>query len=93
LAFDYIEEFIVLFVLVPVILTLNDCDPDYGLVDFAEGLIEPLVLAGVGKGLFVDDFEGLMEDVQAGFVGVVLDGIWHGGLNFVSSVVLVVHNG
>jgi hypothetical protein len=50
LAFDNVEEFVVMMVLVPVVFALNDGDADDGFIDFAEGLVEPLVFAGVGEG-------------------------------------------
>lgn len=43
LALDYVEELILGVVFVPVELTLKDAEPDDGIVDPAEGLVEPRV--------------------------------------------------
>ena len=42
-AFHHIEELVLVVVLVPVVLTLHDPEPDNGIVDLAERLIEPLI--------------------------------------------------
>ena len=55
--------------LVPVVFALDDADADDLVIDLAEGLIEPLVVVCVGDCVEVDDFERLVEDVEAGFVG------------------------
>ena len=48
LAFDGEKELVVVVVFVPVVFTFDDADADDGVVDFAEGLIEPLVVLRVG---------------------------------------------
>jgi hypothetical protein len=63
--FHDIEELIIVIVLVPVVLPFDDTHAHDRLVDFAQCLIEPLVFAGVGQGLYVDHFERLVQDVQA----------------------------
>jgi len=62
------EEFVVIVVLVPMVFAFDDPDADDGLIDLAEGLIEPLVVLRVGD-VNVDDLERAVKDVEAGFVG------------------------
>jgi hypothetical protein len=68
-AFDGEEELVVVVVLVPVVLAFDEADADYRIVDLAEGLVEPLVILGVRDGVEVDAFEGVVEDVEASFIG------------------------
>ena len=67
LAFDGQEELVIVVVLVPVVFALDDSNADYGVVDLAEGLVEPLVVLCVGDA-DVDDFERAVKDVEASFV-------------------------
>jgi hypothetical protein len=68
-AFDGEEELVVVVVFVPVVLAFDEADADYRIVDLAEGLVEPLVILGVRDGVEVDAFEGVVEDVEASFIG------------------------
>jgi hypothetical protein len=78
LSLDDIKEFVVIVVLVPVILTLDDSQAHHRLVDLAQRLIEPLVFAGVRESPLIDDFHRRIEDIQAGFVWIGGRRISHG---------------
>jgi hypothetical protein len=49
LPFEHIEEFVVVIVLVPVVFTLDHALSHYRVVHLAQGLVEPLVLAGMER--------------------------------------------
>jgi hypothetical protein len=70
-ALDHIEELVISVVLVPVILAFDDADAHHRLVDFAESLIEPLELTGIGERLLVDYLERRVQGVETGFVGII----------------------
>ena len=70
LAVDDIEKFVVVVVLVPVVLALDDAHANDRVVHFAKRLIEPFKVVGRGHLVDVDEFERAVEDVEAGFVGV-----------------------
>jgi hypothetical protein len=78
LTVDDVEELIVGIVLVPVILTFKDAKPNHGFIYLAQRLVIPLELASIGKGLGIDNFQGLVENIQAGFV-IILLRFGHGG--------------
>jgi hypothetical protein len=75
-SFNREEELVIVVVLVPVIFAFNDADANNGVVYFAEGLVEPLVIPGVGD-VDVDDFEWTVEDVEPGLIGEG-SGVGHG---------------
>ena len=68
-AFDDIEEFVVVLVFVPVVFALDHAEADDGVVHLAERLVEPLVRAGGGQRLFVDQLERPELDVEPRDVG------------------------
>ena len=80
ISLDYIEELIIGIMLVPVVFAFDDADAYYRIVDFAEGLVEPLEFAAVGQSFYVDDFERLVQDVEASFIRIRSKRISHGGL-------------
>jgi hypothetical protein len=49
MALDYVEEFVVHIMLVPVILTLHNAQANNRIVNLAKRLVVPLEFAGVGK--------------------------------------------
>jgi hypothetical protein len=51
LAVDDVEELIVGIVLVPVILTLKNAKPNYGVIHLAQRLVIPLEFASIGESL------------------------------------------
>jgi hypothetical protein len=68
---DNIEELIDVVVLVPVVFAFDNSNPDYGVVDFAESLVEPLVFYSVDYRLDVDELEWWKLDVESSVVGKV----------------------
>jgi hypothetical protein len=62
------EELVVLVVLMPVVLSFDHPCADDRIVDLAEGLIEPLIFAGIGKRLDVYDLQGSVQNVEARFI-------------------------
>ena len=64
LAFNDVKEFIVVSVLVPVVLALDDSQPNDGIVDLAERLVEPFVSGCMRYRLRVNDLERLVGDVE-----------------------------
>ena len=70
LAFDHIEELVVLIVLVPVVFAFDHAEPHHGAIHLAERLVVPLEFASVGERLGVDQLERLEREVQPGFVRV-----------------------
>jgi hypothetical protein len=72
LAVDNVEELIIGVVFVPVILTFKDAKPNDGFIHLAERLVIPLELASIGKSLGIDNFQGFVENIQAGFVSVLV---------------------
>ncbi len=65
---NYVEELIVIVVPVPVVFALDRGHAHHGIIDLAEGLIEPLVIAGAGNRMDIDEFERAVQDVEASFV-------------------------
>jgi hypothetical protein len=55
-AFDYIEKFVVIIMLVPMVFALDHADTDYRGVYLAERLIEPR-FTGIGQRLFVNHLQ------------------------------------
>ena len=72
LATDDVEELIIGIVLVPVILTLNDAKPNNGVIYLAERLVIPLEFAGIGKSFGIDNFKWFVENIQTGFVSILI---------------------
>jgi len=68
-SFDDVEELIFFLVLVPVVFAFDDSQAHNGIVHFTQRLVKPLVCAGIGDSLFVDDLQRGEENVQPGFVG------------------------
>jgi hypothetical protein len=62
--FDHVEEFVLLVVLVPVKLALQDAEPHDAVIDPAERLIVPGLLACIDERLNVDQFERTEPCVQ-----------------------------
>ncbi len=69
LALHHVKELIVCDVFVPVVRTFDYAQAHNGFVHLAECLVIPLKLAGVRQSLGVDDFQWLVQDIQASFVG------------------------
>jgi len=63
LAFDYIKQFIVVIVFVPMVLTLDHTDPDNRRIDLAKCLIEPRHLR-IGERLLIDNLKRSMQDIE-----------------------------
>ena len=57
---DHVKEFIELFVLVPVLLALDDTEPDDRIVHLAERLVPPFLGALIGEPAHIDHLERLM---------------------------------
>lgn len=72
LTFDHVEELIVAIVLVPVVLTFKDAKPNHGFIYLAKRLVIPFELASVGKRLGIDNFQWFVENIQAGFVRILV---------------------
>jgi hypothetical protein len=72
LAIDDVEELIVGIMLVPVILTLENAKPNDGIIYLAQRLVIPLELASIGESFGIDNFKGFVENIQAGFVSVLV---------------------
>src|SRR5580704_12183252 len=68
LAFDYVEKFVIVIVLVPVIFALHYAKTNDGAIHLTERLVVPLVGARIGEGLFVNEFQRLVEDVESRLV-------------------------
>src|SRR5688572_25210532 len=68
--FYYIEEFVIVIVLVPVVFALDHAQSHDRVVDLAQGLVEPRMLDRADQRLEVDNFELREEDVETGVVGV-----------------------
>jgi hypothetical protein len=69
---DYVKEFIVGVVLVPVVFALNNGHANYRIIHLAERLVVPLVRARIGQGLLVDQLHRLVENVQARLIRISL---------------------
>src|SRR4051794_28952365 len=69
LTINNIKEFVLLLVVVPMILTLYNPEPDDRIIHLAESLVVPRELARICKRLFIDYLQGLVQNVQARFVG------------------------
>ena len=67
-AFYDIKELIVIVVLVPMVFAFHHAQADDGVIHLAERLIEPLVGAGTRESFLVDQFKGLMENIEPRFV-------------------------
>ena len=72
LAGDYVEELVLVVVLMPVELALEDADAQQAIVDSAEGAIEPGVVARSGDGVDLDVVE---PAEKRGHLDVVLLGL------------------
>ena len=59
-AFDDVEELVLLLMVVPVIVSLDDAEANDGIVHVAERLVVPRVRGSVRGQLFFDYFEGLV---------------------------------
>src|SRR3954451_16050583 len=57
LALNDIKEFIVLLVLMPVILALDDAEANHRVVHLTKGLVKPLILTSLGDGFLINDFQ------------------------------------
>jgi len=68
LSLDYIEEFIVLIMFVPVVSSLNHTEPNNGVVDPAKSLVVPLEFTRVRQSLLVDDLQGSVQNIKARLV-------------------------
>ena len=66
------KELINVLVFVPVILALDHCHPDDGIVYLAKRLVVPFVRAGVGQSLHVDQFKRSVQNVEVSFVWKIL---------------------
>src|SRR5258708_37261481 len=71
-AFDRIEKFVVIVVLVPMVLALDNANADDRGVYLAERLIEPR-LTRVGKRFFVNHLQGAVQNIKQRIVGEILD--------------------
>src|SRR5207253_120291 len=69
LPFNHVEEFVIIVMLVPMVFTLHNTETNHRPVHPAEGLVVPLVGAGVGEGSFIHDFQRLAKNVESGLVG------------------------
>src|SRR5438270_13006375 len=69
--FEDEEELIVMLVLVPVVFALHDTEPDDRIVDPAQSLVVPAVLALSHERGHVHDAQGSEPDVQVRGVGIV----------------------
>src|SRR5207249_2422719 len=69
LPFNHVEEFVIIVMLVPMVFTLHNTETNHRPVHPAEGLVVPLVGAGVGEGSFINDFQRLAKNVESGLVG------------------------
>jgi len=78
-SFYDIKEFIEVFVLVPVVFTLNHAKANDRIVHAAERLIVPFVGTRIDKLLHIDDFQRLMQNVQVRLVRKTLDSFF--GIN------------
>jgi len=58
------KEFINILVFVPVIFALNHSHPDDGVIHFAKRLVIPLVGAGIGQLLHIDELWWAVQNVQ-----------------------------
>jgi hypothetical protein len=67
---NHVEEFIIVFVLMPVILTLNDAESNNRVIDFAQGLVVPAIGAGFYHRGDVDQLKWIVQNVEVGDVGV-----------------------
>src|SRR5215510_11073290 len=63
-SFDHIKKFIELFVLVPVILALDNSEPHDRIVHFAQRLVPPFVFAIIDQLLDVDQLKRSVQNVQ-----------------------------
>ncbi len=62
------KEFIDVFVLVPVIFALNHGQSDDRIVHLAKRLVVPLIRAGIGQFLHIDQFKRSVQNVEKGLV-------------------------
>ncbi len=66
------KEFINLFVFMPMIFALNYGQPDDRIVYLAQRLVVPLVRAGIGQLLHIDQFKRTVQNVEVSFVRKIL---------------------
>src|SRR5690242_3898040 len=62
---DYVEKFIIVVVLMPVILALYDAQPHHRSIHLAERLVVPLVRTRVRQRLFFDHLQWLVIKVES----------------------------
>ena len=70
--FDNIEKFVVIIVLVPMILALDDANADNRSVDLAKRLIEPR-FTRVGQRFLVDHLQCAVQNIKPRIVREILD--------------------
>jgi len=63
-ALDYIEELVLVIVLMPVVFALHDSKPYHGVVHCTKGLVVPGVDAVICKLLYVNEFKAAKADVH-----------------------------
>src|SRR5262249_32888362 len=83
-ALEHEEELVVLVVLVPVVLTLEDAEADDRVVHLAERLVVPGVVALRDERGHVDDAQGRELDVEVRRVGIGLR-LTHGRCSSISA--------
>ena len=66
------EEFIDVFVFMPVILALHDRHPDDRVVHLAKRLVVPFIGAGIRQFLHIDQLKGPVKNVEISLVGKIL---------------------
>lgn len=71
-AIDDIEEFIKVAVRMPMILAFDHTEPHNRFVHLTEGLVVPLMRAGIGQLLHIHNFERTMQHVQESLVRKIL---------------------
>lgn len=86
LAFNHIEKLVVFFVLVPVVLALDNPYPDGRVVHIAECLVEPRMFDLASNFVEVDDLQRGVFNVKPGFVGEVGHGVSIAGKTFSTEV-------
>ena len=65
MALANVEKFVVLIMLVPMVLALHDTKAHDGRIHLAQGLVVPLIHAGICKRLLLDHLQGLIINVQS----------------------------
>ena len=66
------EELVVFVVLVPVVLALEHPQPYHRPIHLAERLVIPLEFASIRKSFGIDYFKRFVENIQAGFVRILI---------------------